>query len=518
MQQVLTREESLNQLARYLAGQGVASSSQAANRKSVTDFAREDFYIAGDDYAPAQTIKLLPHQIAILNFMFNPPEEYVPDIGYFQTLVYSCPKKSGKSAMSSLVTRWVAETWNKYGQIFCLANDYEQARGRVYQQVIESIMLDPNYNRGKREIPGRWRIIDREALHIPSGTKIKAVAADYKGEAGSNPTLTLWDELWGFSSEASHRLWEEMTPVPTRSKSVRFISTYAGFQDESDLLFDLYQQGTDPEQGAVRVDIPGWPFEDPSPIYINKQASLCMYWDTGSIARRMPWQTPEYYIVQANALRPQAFDRLHNNFWTTSTESFLPLEWWNSCYDEDIARQPINQHTSCVIGVDASVTNDCTVLVLMSKHPNQERGVTVRAGKIWKPTNANPMNYSEPEGLKETIIEWCKKFNVVEITYDAFQLHSLMTDLRIDGIAWCRPFAQGGDRNRADKQLYDLIRDRRISHYGDPDMFEHLKNAGAKSSKEEDTRFRIVKKTTKGKIDYVVAMSMAAYECLRLDM
>lgn len=510
-------DAAIRDLARYLQQQGVTSAAPlSVNKKGLPEFASASFYIPGENWEPPKPIRLLPHQIAILNFMFNPPAEYVPDCGYFQTLIYSTVKKSGKTTIGSLVARWAAETWSRYGEVYCVANDYEQAKGRIFQKIIESIMLDPCFHNGKREIPDLWRIIDKEATHIPSGTKVRAIAGDYKGEAGGNPTLSVYSELWGFSSEASRRLWDEMTPVPTRAKSARFIETYAGFEDESDLLLSLYNKGKkDPD--AIRVDIPGWPFQDPSPIYVNKEAGLCMYWDDGPLARRMPWQTDIYYAQQAAqpGMRPETFDRLHNNYWTNSINSFMPLEWWDACYNPNMAA--LDARTPCVIGVDASVTNDCTVLTLVSRHSVLERGVAIRLGKIWRPTPGHPMNYSEPGGLKETIKDWCKRYNVVQIAYDAYQLHGLMTDLTIEGVAWCKSFSQGGDRNKADKQLYDLVRDRALEHYGDLDMREHLKNAGSKQSKDEDTKFRIIKRTQDGKIDYVVANSMAAGECLRLN-
>jgi phage terminase large subunit-like protein len=506
-------DDAIREIANYLKAQGVTSLQPTnINRLPLVQFAHRNFYIPGDDWSPAKPIKLLPHQVAILEFMFNPPPEHTPNCGYFQTIIYSTVKKSGKTTIGSLVGRWAAETWARFGEVYSIANDYEQAKGRIFQKILESIILDPRYHSGHREIPDLWRVIDRELTHIPSGTKIKALAGDYKGEAGGNPTLTLWSELWGFSSEASRRLWDEMTPVPTRAKSCRFIETYAGFEDESDLLLGLYNQG---KKEGIRVDVPGWPFEDPCPVYVNKEAGLIMYWDDGPLARRMPWQTPDYYSLQAKTLRPNTFDRLHNNYWTSSVESFMPLEWWDACFNPDMP--PLDNRTPCVIGVDAAVTDDNVVCSLISRHTKIERGVAIRAGRIWKPSRENPINYSAPMGLKETIKEWCSRYNVVQVAYDAYQLHNLMTDLRLDGVAWCKPFSQGGDRNRADKQLYDLVRDRALEHYGDQDMREHVKNAGSKSSKDEDTKFRIVKRTTDGKIDYVIANSMGSAECLRLN-
>src|SRR2546425_985956 len=42
-----------------------------------------------------------------------------------------------------------------------------------------------------------------------NGSVIRAVASDYKGEAGGRQTLAIFDELWGFDSERAERLFEE---------------------------------------------------------------------------------------------------------------------------------------------------------------------------------------------------------------------------------------------------------------------------------------------------------------------
>jgi len=83
-----------------------------------------------------------------------------------------------------------------------------------------------------------------------TGATITAIASDYAGAAGSNPTISVFDELWAYTSERSMRLWDEMVPVPTRKISVRLTVTYAGFTGESKLLEDLYKRGIQGEQIA----------------------------------------------------------------------------------------------------------------------------------------------------------------------------------------------------------------------------------------------------------------------------
>lgn len=461
---------------------------------TVAEFAAKSFYISETE----RPLQLMKHQKVILDYALDP-------IHAFSVIVYSTVKKSGKTAVGSLVARWVAETWGR-SEVYCLANDYEQARGRIYQKAIDSITLNPAYSKAS----SKWKIIERDSTYLPNGSIMRAVSSDYKGEAGSNPTITLWSELWASTSEASHRLWDELTPVPTRTRSIRYVETYAGFEDESDLLIQLYRQTVKQGRRLTHNDI-DWPFDDQPPIYINEKARSFAYWDDGVIARRMPWQTQAYYDAQEATLRPQAFERLHLNYWTSSVSSFIPVEWWNACYEQ----LPVPTiHEPMVLGVDAAVSSDCCAIVGVTRHPARNEDVAVRLCRVWTPPTNGKIDLDVT--VKQSLIELCRTHNVVQIAYDPYQLHSIMTDLTKAGVAWCRPFSQGESRMIADKQLYDLIKTRHLSHIGHPDMADHIKNAAAKQNKDEDTKLRIVKKIADQKIDSVIACSMAVAECRRL--
>jgi phage terminase large subunit-like protein len=465
---------------------------------TVTEFAAKSFYIPETE----RPLQLMKHQSVILDYAFDLKHN-------FSTIVYSSVKKSGKTAIAALVARWIAETWGR-SEVLALANDMEQARGRIYQKVLDSIEMDPNYISGKRILPGRWRIIERDATCLSNGSILRAVSSDYRGEAGSNPTATLWSEAWAYTSEASHRLWDELTPVPTRERSIRYVETYAGFEDESDLLIDLYRRSVLKARRLTHNDI-DWPFDDQPPIYVNDKARSFAYWDDGVVARRMPWQTQAYYDAQEATLRPQAFERLHLNYWTSSVSSFIPVEWWNACFEQ----LPIPTiHEPMVLGVDAAVSSDCCAVVGVTRHPKRNDDVAVRLCRVWTPPTNGKIDLDIT--VKQAIIEICSTHNVVEVAYDPYQLHSIMTDLVKAGVAWCRPFSQGESRMIADKQLYDLIKTRHLSHIGHPDMADHIKNAAAKQNKDEDTKLRIVKKMADQKIDSVIATSMAVAECKRL--
>jgi len=500
----------LQLLADSLPAAMATAASHAAG--DIVSWAESSFYIPD----PGRPIALEPHQEALLRLI----EARDADGRHrYRTFVYSTPKKSGKTTIAALVARFRAETAGRFQEIYCVANDLEQAQGRVFQAARASIELSPGWRR-------HWKTGERELCHLPSGSVIRAIPNDYKGEAGANPSLTVWTELWGYESERSRRLWEELTPVPTRD-STRLIETYAGFDGESDLLWELYERGV--LQGRQLnawdlhelADVGLMVFEEAPnpdslvPIWVDEGASLLVYWDADVRGRRMPWQRGEegdtYYAEQEQILRPAAFRRLHLNQWVRAESSFVPIEWWDACLDP----RPLapGDRTELVVAIDAAVTGDSFGLVAVSRHPNRHDDVAVRIVRKWDPPPGGAIDYSQPEA---TIRELCSRYDVVEVAYDPYQLHDFATRLRREVPVWFREFPQGGDRLTADKTLYDLIRDRRVSHDGNADLRQHIANANAKLEKDQDSKLRIVKKTQNRKIDLAVALSMACCECLRL--
>lgn len=255
----------------------------------IVDYLESEYYISDEMLGESVPITLMPHQKTILRLMF------AFDVNW-RVMIYSCPKKGGKTAVAGAIARYVAEYFGPRNEILCLANDMEQARGRIYKAMCDSIELSPKFDRTHNMLANKWKIIQRDATCLKNGSTVRAVSVDYRGEAGSNPVCTLWSELWGYSSLAAQRLWAELTPVPTRRRSFRVVETYAGYQDESEILWSLYEQVVKNGHRLTHQDVEkygGWPFEDQPPIYVNEASGAIAYWDEGEIARRMPWQTPD---------------------------------------------------------------------------------------------------------------------------------------------------------------------------------------------------------------------------------
>lgn len=526
--------DTLAELAALKDREGTVSHRQD---RDIIDWARSNYYIT----STLKPIQPVPHQISLLRYMFTRRDDH-----HFpaSTFIYSTVKKSGKTAIGAVIGRYIAETQTKYGEIYCCGNDMGQAMEREFLDIRHSLELTPGYDRVKDMLPGRWRVRSKAMNCIMTNSRIRAVSVDAKGEAGGAPALSIWTELWGFDTTDAIRFWEEMTPAPTIEDSMRLVETYAGFDDgSSQLLWDLYDTGLQGRQltagelaaFSCREDVEGETFQDlvngwqetkgdPSvliPVWHNEQAGVLMYWDSGEIARRMPWQQGEegerYYRERAASEPPSAFRRHHLNEWGGAESAFIPIQLWDNCgHVHEIAPLTDGDRTPLVVAVDAAVTGDCFGIMAVSRCPQDPTAVDVRAYRVWNPKESGGViDFTEPEAFLRTLPQ---VNNVVQITYDPYQLSDMMQRLDRDFVGWTNAFNQGADRLKADSQLYDLIVQRRIHHSNEPEIREHIANANAKLQNDQDSRLRIVKKTNGRKIDLAVCASMASSRCLFLLM
>lgn len=584
---------------------GVLSATRSAVLSCV-DHIQSHFYIP----ETGKPMVLEPFQQIITRIAAG-EHSYPTLLSFYTTIEYSTGKKSGKTAWSGAYARAKSEGKTLRDEILFFANDETQAKGRGYAALRMSIELDPLYDRDKRilhDAEGNviWRVTDKELEHVPTGTIVKPVNVDYRGEAGANPSLTIWTEAWGYDTEKQALLFDEMTPVLTRLNSQRMLEGYAGYTGKSIVLEKVESLLTDPDKGGRQLtldDIPDWPWQDEGllPLYVNDSAGMFGYIERGlaSVRRRMPWlqgaRGDRYYEEQRLTLNdPMQFDRLHENKWISPVDAFIPLEVWHQCADASIqplepwrtplyiravptvderldpANNPdhqdlltlmqangvgaagvastgtsllelymqpwnwsiVGEPTPIVLAGDASVTGDCTALGGCTRNASRHQDVVLRMAWKWDPPRGGKIDYdftpNKETGLsfRQQLIKTCMEYNVVEFAYDEWQLHHLTNELRREAVVWCRPFKQGLERDVADKQLHDLIMQKRISYKPDErpdivclaDIDKHLVGASRTVKRKEDTKLHIVKAQSDSKIDLIVMISMASAECLRLDL
>ncbi len=412
----------------------------------------------------------------------------------YSTYIMGDIKKSAKTELGAAVGLWFMLTEPGRPEGYALANDLEQANSRSFGAINEVIDANPLL---KRNLVVRRH--PRPAIVFPDGGRLEALPHDYAGEAGANQAITLWTELWAFHSERSERLWEEFTPVPTRLNSIRWVDSYAGFRDESLLLWKLYE-ATVLKGRRVHRDLP---------MYEDVTGTIVCYWGTKP---HMPWQTAAYYASQRAQLRPTTFARLHENKWDTSRSAFIKADQWDALRKVRVIWPWKHRSLPVYAAVDAAHKRDSVAVTLVGYHPLL--GLVLLGHRIWAPTEGNPVI---PE---DTAIPWLEEvrdnWNLRAIYYDPAHFETAGYRLK----AWWSgidvvEYTQTGDNLLAiGNQLYDAIRFTWLTVYDDVaagDLRTHVINARAK---ESERGFRLTRGKATAKIDGAISLGMAVVAAL----
>jgi phage terminase large subunit-like protein len=451
-------------------------------------------------------MKLFPIQRRILSEALSQNED---GLLKYETVLYSATKKSGKTALGSAVGCWYAEEAQDGTEIFVIANTLEAGEGRLMRDIkyhFEQRIVEGIYSDSSRD--ANYVKITQYRIDMPNGTFIQALGQSYKSVAGSRHSLTLWDELWGTTSELDRRVWDEMVPIPTVNNSLRFISTYAGFENESELLWEMYLRGVgkDEHDSGRGEKIPG--MED-LPCWSN--GNLFTYWTHDPT---MPWQTEAYYESAMASERPSAFLRLHLNQWVTSQESFLPVEWVDAASKAYEASAEIwsdhpFKYWPVTIAIDAGIIQDCTAMVVVGYDAKRGK-VGLTAHTIWTPAEGAQIDLDEVE---KRLLELYNRFTVASIVYDPKHLMQMMYRLKNRGLP-VKPFQQTIPAMTAASQLlFDLFKNRNLEFYPAEDLRRHIQMAVAETTTQG---FRIVKNKVSKRhhVDGAVALAMACYEAV----
>jgi phage terminase large subunit-like protein len=430
-----------------------------------------------------QPLRLEDHQRAILTEAFRHDEN---ERFIYRTIIYSAPKKSGKTAVNALVSLWWGFCVQPPDEIIIASNDLDQSISRVFDAAKGFINRNPVLKQ-KAEL-------QRLLIRLDNDTTIKAIPNDYQGESGGNQGFASFDELWGYMSERSRRLYEELTPVPTRKNSIRFISSYAGWEGESILLEELYNRVFD-KQGNVKPGV-NRPLGDDFPVYTI--GDLFMYWTHEPM---MLWQTSGYYESQRADLRINTYLRLHENRWVSNESSLFDMDDWDACVCPD-HRPPLpDKRIRLFVAADASVKKDRSAVVSVYRKDDLMHLGPFRS---WQPSPKEPMDLEAT--MEAYIRELANGYDVAEVRYDPFQFHRSATTLKqakINIIEFPQTVPNMTDAGQA---LYDAIKHKTLKLYRDEELRKEAKFA---VGKETARGMRIVKEKASHQIDAIVALAMA---------
>jgi phage terminase large subunit-like protein len=394
-------------------------------------------------------------------------------------------KKTGKTttaAMHVLTTTLVYA--GRYAEAYCIANDFEQAQGRVFtaiKQICESSPL----------LRSECDITASRITFPQTGAFIQAIGSDYASAAGAHPCVASADELWGFQSERSRRLFDELVPVPTQRISCRLTTTHAGYTGDSVLLEEMYKRGL-----ALPEIAPG----------LHAGNHLLFYWSHEALA---PWQTPQWLAEMREITRPIQYLRQFENRFVSNENCFIDPDWFDACVDRDAKPLLADKRVVVWLGVDASVKRDSTAIVVIGwdKAMSKARLVTHR---VFQPSPKEPLDFEAT--VERTVREFCQRFRVRRVLFDPYQMASVAQRLQASGIPM-KEFPQSVSNLTAiGSNLYEMIKGGNLIVYPDAGIRLAISRAVAK---ETSRGFMITKEKSSHKIDVVIALAMAAYEAVQ---
>jgi phage terminase large subunit-like protein len=398
----------------------------------------------------------------------------------YPELVFSGPKKSGKTAFAAMLLIYVVRVLGgRYAEGFCIANSHDQASLRVFQAAARIVEASPLLSIDAK--------VGTEKITLGStGATITAIPSDYSTAAGANPTISVFDELWGFTSERDHRLFDEMVPPPTRSLACRLTVSYAGFEGESELLEGLYKRGI----GGTEI----------APDLYASGGMLC-FWTNQFTA---PWQTEQWREQMREQLRPNAFLRFIENRWVTSETSFVDMDWWDRCIDPEARPVVGDRRLPVWVGVDASTKRDSTAIVAAS-YCRAARKVRLVRHWVFQPFPDDPIDFEAT--VEATITSLADCFDLREVRYDPYQMAASAQRLQRRRVPMVEFPQTSGNLTAASNNLFELVKGGNLVIYTDAAMRLAVQRSVAV---ETPRGWRIAKEKASHKIDVVVALAMAA--------
>lgn len=349
---------------------------------------------------------LQPHQKRILNVALECCHD--GKLRY-STIVYSAPKKSGKTQIAAAIVLYFAFVLAEpKDEIYIAANSREHARSRVYRMVRDAVMASAPLRKAVSKV-------EKNVIATRRGVEIHTVAANAGVIAGAAPLLSCWDELWAYETEGDRTLYDELAPVPTKKNSVRLITTYAGFLGRSALLQEIYQKGMSMEPHPLLTDL------------VSENGPVCrfsddtfFYWDHEP---RMPWQTKNYYERERSApgMRLSTFLRIHRNMWVHD-ESGIDMDMWDRAvrlWHESERPPKVKPEQVVTVGVDLGVSRDSAAVAVATRAGGR---ILVSEWRMWEPPKGVKDVLDVESTVEAYLTELGSRYCVAAVYYDPWQM------------------------------------------------------------------------------------------------
>ena len=316
----------------------------------------------------------------------------------FPELVFGAIKKSGKTTLAAIIMLVMILLYGgRFAEGFCVANDLEQAQSRVFAIIRRIIEASPLLRAIAK--------LTADKVSFPAlDATIIAIASDAASAAGANPTIVVFDELWGFSRENSRRLWDEMVTSPARKVSAGSPSVMPA----SPARACCWRRFTRAAWRCLRS------------VRACGLATACCSPGTASPS---PRGRPRAGSPTCGArMRPNAYARMIENQFVSSESTFVDMRAWDACVEPSLTPVLEDRQLHIWAGVDASVKRDATALVACT-YDKKAKCVRLVQHRIFTPTPGDPIDFEAT--VEATLLDWNKRFRLRKVYFDPYQMASV---------------------------------------------------------------------------------------------
>lgn len=443
----------------------------------IIDFALEHFMVL-KGFRAGQSLEFTDWQKWLLRSLYERREN--GRLRYRRALI-GLPRKQGKSLLGSAIAVYGLVAGEAGAEIYAVAGDRQQARiifGEAKQQVLNSPILSKECN------------VYRDAIEMPRfGSIFRVLSSEFRGQAGLNPSLVLFDELW---NQQSSDLYDQMTlGSGARLEPLVVSITTAGYDLDS-LCGQLYQYGKSVAAGEIEDDAFGfWWWEAKQDCKITDRRQWAI--SNPNVAEGL--LDPEDLFTATKQTSEMAFRRWRLNQWVRSQESWLPVGAWEQCVSE----VEFDRGTPMFVGIDMALKHDSIAIVCAQKDPEGRFGVRA---KIWQPSDEG-VDVADVEAYLRQLH---RDFNVVEFAYDPAYFQRSAEILADDGLPMVEYPQTGSRMIPACGNAYELIVSAKVTHDGSPMFTDQVLSAAQRMT---ENGWRLSKGKSKRKIDACIAMVMA---------
>ena len=408
----------------------------------------------------------------------------------YREALLGVPRKNGKSTLAAaLGLHALLLSEEASPEIYVASGSRQQARV-VFDQARDFVRVSPLL---------RDRVQVRQydiVCHTNMGV-MRVLSSDAPRQHGLNPSFIVLDELHAF---ADRELYVALTTAQLARSDPQLIAiTTAGF-DRSSVCWEVYERGRAfANQGLDVMRENGFLFK----WYQAPDDCDHMDPDNWMLANPSSWVTPEVLRPLAQQQRENDFRRLHLNQWTQTDEAWITNRMWLANFGIPI----VDPHAPTWIGFDLGVKRDSTAIMAVQWHGDQ---LHVSQRIIVPPPTGH--NWSALESIDALGLFVGQFSDLQEVVFDPWGVHAVYESLverRLPMVEFNQ--AANGLMGPASEALYELLKEGKVVHDGDPELTQQVLHAVVRAT---DRGWRISRQKTTERIDAPIALAMAAYRAI----